>query len=62
MTKHPFKEGTKLARIFTILADQEWHCGKHDLPGTQPAKAIQIIRQNGYDIEKTNHLLRGLQG
>lgn len=46
-----FKEGTKLHRVFTILADQEWHCGKHELPGTQPAKAIQIIRQNGFDIE-----------
>jgi hypothetical protein len=51
MSKHPFNEGTKLAQIFTILADGEWHCGKHELPGTQPAKAIQIIRQNGFSIE-----------
>lgn len=34
-----------------ILQDMQWHCGKHELPGTQPAKAIQIIRQHGYDIE-----------
>jgi len=51
MTKHPFKEGTKLAKVFTILSDGEWHCGKHELPGTQPAKAIQIIRQHGFKIE-----------
>ena len=52
MTKHPFSEGTKLAKVFTILSDGEWHCGKHELPGTQPAKAIQIIRQHGFEIEK----------
>ena len=51
MTKHPFNEGTKLAQIFTILSDSKWHCGKHELPGTQPAKAIQIIRQHGFNIE-----------
>ena len=51
MTTHPFNEGTKLAKVFTILSDGEWHCGKHELPGTQPAKAIQIIRQHGFEIE-----------
>jgi len=51
MTKHPFSDGTKLAKVFTILSDGEWHCGKHELPGTQPAKAIQIIRQHGFKIE-----------
>lgn len=51
MTNHPFNEGTKLAKIFIILSDGEWHCGKHKLPGTQPAKAIQIIRQHGFEIE-----------
>jgi hypothetical protein len=49
--KHPFSIGTKLAQIFTILSDGKWHCGKHELPGTQPAKAIQIIRQHGFQIE-----------
>lgn len=51
MKKHPFKADTKLAKTFTILADGKWHCGKHELPGTQPAKAIQIIRQHGFEIE-----------
>lgn len=51
MVKHPFNEGTKLAQVFMILADGGWHCGKHELPGTQPAKAIQIIRQHGFSIE-----------
>lgn len=51
MAKTPFNEGTKLEKIFTILSDGEWHCGKHELPGTQPAKAIQIIRQHGFNIE-----------
>lgn len=51
MVKHPFNEGTKLAKIFMILCDGDWHCGKHELPGTQPAKAIQIIRQHGFQIE-----------
>ncbi len=51
MTTPPFNDGTKLAQVFTILADGEWHCGKHELPGTQPAKAIQIIRQHGFSIE-----------
>ena len=52
MTKHPFKQGTRLAEIFTILSDGQWHCGKHKLPGTQPAKAIQVIRQHGFEIQK----------
>jgi hypothetical protein len=49
---YPFKKGTKIHRIFTILLDQKWHCGKHELPGTQPAKAIQVIRQHGFDVDK----------
>jgi hypothetical protein len=53
MTKHPFSEGTKLAQIFTILSDGKWHCGKHELPGTQPAKAIQIIRKGDLIMECT---------
>lgn len=52
MTKHPFSEGTKLEQIFTILSDGDWHCGKHELPGTQPAKAIQVIGQYGFQIQK----------
>ena len=52
MAELPFREGTKIHKTFEILADTNWHCGKHELPGAQPAKAIQIIRQNGYEIEK----------
>ena len=55
MPNHPFNEGTKIAQIFELLSDGQWRCGKHELPGTQPAKAIQIIRQNGYDIENSTH-------
>ena len=51
---HPFKPGTRIHEIFAILSDMAWHCGKCELPGTQPAKAIQIIRQNGYSIENGN--------
>lgn len=51
MEESPFNEGTKIHRIFSLLKDGEWHCGKHELPGTQPAKPIQIIRQNGYEVE-----------
>lgn len=49
---NPFKEGTKIHRVFVTLQDQKWHCGKHELPGTQPAKAIQIIRHHGFEVEK----------
>lgn len=49
--KIPFKEGTKIYQTFIILSDLKWHCARHELPGTQPAKAIQIIRQNGFRIE-----------
>jgi hypothetical protein len=47
----PFKMGTKIYQTFLILSDKNWHCGKHELPGTQPAKAIQIIRNHGFNIE-----------
>lgn len=50
--KIPFKEGTKIYQTFIVLSDMDWHCGKHELPGTQPAKAIQIIGQYGFKIEK----------
>ncbi|MFH0766064.1 MAG: hypothetical protein V2A61_06565 [Calditrichota bacterium] len=53
MTKHPFNEGTKREATFTTLSDEQWHCGKHELPGTQPAKNIQIIRQHGFEIENS---------
>lgn len=46
--KHPLNEGTKLAQIFTILSEGQWHCGKHEPLDTQPTKAIQIIRQQNW--------------
>ena len=49
--KVPFKEGTKIYQTFIVLSDLKWHCSKHELLSTQPAKAIQIIRQNGFEIE-----------
>ena len=49
--KIPFKKETKIYQTFVILSDLKWHCARHELPGTQPAKAIQIIRQNGFKIE-----------
>ncbi len=55
---NPFSEGTKIWKIFSILQDQNWHCGKCELPGTQPAKAIQIIRQYGYEVEKKTMLCK----
>jgi hypothetical protein len=56
MSDLPFNQGTQIYRIFQLLSDGDWHCGKHELPGTQPAKAIQIIRQNGYEIENKKTL------
>jgi len=50
--KFPFKEKTKLYKTFSMLSDLKWHCSKHELPGTQPAKAIQIIGQHGFKTEK----------
>ena len=50
--KPEFKPDTKLYKLHKILLDLEWHCGKCELPGTQPAKAIQILRQYGYSLEK----------
>ncbi|XOB42416.1 MAG: hypothetical protein ACKKMP_03595 [Candidatus Nealsonbacteria bacterium] len=54
--KTPFKEGTKIYKTFIVLSDLKWHCSKHELAGTQPAKAIQIIRQNGFKVvNKTSY-------
>lgn len=50
MPKLPFNKGTRLRLVFKILEDCKWHCARH-FPGTQSAKAIQIIRQNGYEVE-----------
>jgi len=55
---NPFKEGTKIYNTFVILSDLDWHCAKHELPGSQPAKAIQIIRQNGFEIDNKTFLCK----
>ncbi len=52
LPSNPFNKGTQKYEIFQLLSDGNWHCGKHELPGTQPAKPIQVIGQHGYAIEK----------
>lgn len=51
MENYLLPEKARFARTFTILSDLEWHCSKHELPGNQPAKTIQNIRNTGYDVE-----------
>jgi len=50
--KNPFNEWTQIYKIFEILSDLEWHCSEHELPWSQPAKALQMIRQAWYKMEK----------
>lgn len=53
---NPFRPGTKAHRDFELLSDLKWHCGKHDLSGTQPAKTMQNIKYEGFPVEKrTEH-------
>lgn len=56
MSSNPFNEGTYLSNTYIILSDCNWHCSNHELPGTQPAKLIQYIRQNGYLVEQGRRL------
>jgi len=51
-TENPYKEGTQKFRIFEVLKDLRWHCSECELPGSQPAKALQMMRQDGFDMEK----------
>lgn len=48
---NPYKEGTNLYKVFNILSDLQWHCSVCELPGSQPAKLIQLIRNQGYDFD-----------
>ena len=50
--KNPFKNGTMIHRIFEILSDLKWHCAECELPGSQPAKALQGLRKAGFQLEK----------
>lgn len=49
---NPFNPGTKAHDDFELLSDLEWHCGKHELSGTQPAKTMQNIKYEGFEVEK----------
>ncbi len=53
MNNNPFKFWTQIYKIFEILSDLQWHCSEHELPWSQPAKALQMIRQAWYEMEKT---------
>lgn len=53
MNNNPFKIWTQIYKIFEILSDLQWHCSEHELPWSQPAKALQMIRQAWYEMEKT---------
>lgn len=58
MSSAQFNEGTKLHKCFQILSDHKWHCGKHELPGTQSAALIRQIVQEGYKVQKETHFCR----
>ena len=47
---NPSNEGTKRAQTFDILADCEWHCSSCELPSSQPAKDIQMLRKEGFEF------------
>lgn len=51
-TENPYKKDTQIAKIFEILKDLKWHCSECELPGSQPAKALQMIRQAGFQMER----------
>jgi len=51
-TENPYKKDTQIGKIFEILKDLKWHCSECELPGSQPAKALQMIRQAGFQMEK----------
>jgi len=52
MNPNPYKEGTQKNKIFEVLSDLSWHCSECELPGSQPAKALQGLRQDGFELEK----------
>jgi len=43
--------GTKVYKAYQILRDKNWHCGKHELPGTQSAGLVRDLRGHGANIE-----------
>lgn len=50
--QNPYQEETQKFRIFEVLKDLKWHCSECELPGSQPAKALQMMRQDGFQLEK----------
>mgnify|MGYP001559594059 CR=1 FL=1 len=51
--KNPYKEGTVMYSMLEILKDLKWHCSQHEFPSSQPAKPLQIMRQHGFQFEKS---------
>jgi len=47
---NPSNDGTKRAQTFDILSDCEWHCSSCELPSSQPAKDIQMLRKEGFEF------------
>jgi len=47
---NPSNDGTKRAATFETLSDCEWHCSACELPSSQPAKDIQMLRKEGFEF------------
>ncbi len=60
---NPYSKETQKFRIFEVLKDLKWHCSECELPGSQPAKALQMMRQDGFQLEKvgSKRLAEGLK-
>jgi hypothetical protein len=54
VTGAKFNEGTKIYRAYQVLSDKKWHCGKHELPGTQSAGLVRELINRGAKIEKAS--------
>ena len=52
---NPFKKDSLIYKIFEVLKDLKWHCPECELPGSQPAKVLQMIRKAGYEMEKKRY-------
>lgn len=50
---NPYPAGTAKHLAMETLKDLEWHCAKCELPGSQPAKMLQGLRQDGWQFERT---------
>lgn len=52
---NPYPRGTAKHTAVEVLKDLHWHCAKCELPGSQPAKMLQGLRQDGWQFEMTGH-------